>query len=272
MSEYSVSTETGIEHVVVGPDPGDRIVKPWPEALLFLHGLGGDWTNWLPQLDHFGRRHRCISWTMPGYGESEPIDPMNWSGLAAAAVRLLDRYAIGRATIVGLSMGGMVAQQFAVDHPDRVERMVLAGTSLSFGRPGSDFAEKYLAMRYGPLDAGQTPADLAPSIADGLLGSSPAEGARANAIASMSRITDPAYRRALECLVTWDFADQAKRIEVKAMCVAGDEDQTAPFSSAERLAKAIPWAELAKVEACGHLINLEQPEAFNQLVEYTIAR
>lgn len=257
-----------IEHDVRSPDNADDHTP----TLLFLHGIGGDSTNWAPQLERFSDTHRCISWTMPGYGESDPLQPMTWPALADAAAELLDEHRVGQATVVGLSMGGMVAQQFAADHADRLDRLVLVGTSPSFGRPGSDFAARYLASRYEPLDAGKTPADLAPAVVEGLIGTDPDPAATPNCIASMSRITADAYRRALECLVTWDFADELHRVAAPTLCVAGGEDRTAPVASLQRLADGINGATLEVIDSAGHLVNLEQPERFDAILSAFIER
>ncbi len=79
------------------------------EAVVFLHGIGGDAGCWQPQLDHFGKRRRAIAWDMPGYGRSALLDPMTFPALADALLRLLDSLKIERAHIVGHSVGGMVA-------------------------------------------------------------------------------------------------------------------------------------------------------------------
>lgn len=253
-----------IEHVAVGPRDRDG---DGAETIVFLHGIGGDWSNWQPQLDTFADRYRCISWTMPGYGDSTPVEPMTWPALAEAVASLLDEHSVEAASLVGLSMGGMVAQQFAVDHPDRLVDLVLVATSPSFGRPGrTDFAERYLASRYEPLDRGETPADLAPTIVDGLLGPDPHPDARENCIASMSRITSDAYRRALACLTTWTFDDQLARIAARTLVVAGADDTTAPVASARRLADGIAGARLEVIDGCGHLVNLERPTVFDRLL------
>lgn len=254
-----MSVADTIEHRVAGA--GDR-------TLLFMHGLGGDWTNWKPQLDTFGQEYRCVSWTMPGYGESVPLNPMTWSTLAEQAAALLAHYEADPAatTVIGLSMGGMVAQQLAVDYPDRLDQLVLVATSPSFGRPNSDFAEKYLKQRYDVLDAGKTPADLAPAIVEGLLGSAPHADAEANCLASMSRITSDGYRAALACLVTWAFDDQLHRISTPTLCIAGAEDRTAPVVSMERLRDGIAGSRLEVIEQAGHLVNLERPAEFNTLI------
>lgn len=237
------------------------------ETVLFLHGLGGDWTNWKPQLTELSAKRRCISWTMPGYGDSPPLKTLSWSALADSAVRLLDIAEVDAATIVGLSMGGYVAQQIAFDHPKRVERLVLVATSATFGRPGdASFKKEFLATRQAPLDEGKTPADLAPDVVEALLGSKPHRSARKNCERSMSRISPEAYRRALSTLVTWDGRKQLSKIQVPTLCVAGDEDTTAPVASLERLAASIGGARLEVIEKCGHLVNLEQPRAFNRVV------
>lgn len=235
-------------------------------TLVFLHGLGGDHTNWQPQFTAFADEHRCIAWTLPGYGASPPVPAMTWSNLSNALARVLDDVGVGRATVVGLSMGGYIAQQFAADYDDRVERVVLAATSSHFGRGSADFAESFLAARLAPLENGDTPADLAAEIIQGLLSDDAPESAAANATASMSKISAGAYREALRCLVTWNFTDYLHEISVPALCLAGAEDRTAPVAAVQALADGLPDARLAVIENCNHLMNLDRPDEFNQLV------
>lgn len=245
--------------------PEHTIAGSGPETIVFLHGLGGDWTNWQPQLDDFAETHRCISWTLPGYGDSPAIDPMTWSTLADAVVAILDSAGVDAAHVVGLSMGGYIAQQLALDHPSRVDRLVLVATSSAFGRPGDDsFKQQFLALRHEPLDQGKTPADLAPGVVTALLGPAPHADARANCERSMGRITSDAYRQALACLVTWNATDRLAEIGHRTLCIAGDSDSTAPVGSLKRLAEGVNNAELVVIEQCGHLINLERPDEFNQ--------
>lgn len=244
-----------------------RVVGDGPATILFLHGLGGDWSNHTPQLDEFGSDYRCVSWTMPGFGDSPALSALTWSALADSAVALLDAVGADSATVVGLSMGGYVAQQVALDHPDRVNGLVLIGTSSAFGRPGDDtFKTKFLAVRHAPLDEGKTPADLAQIVVDGLVGPDPHPDARTNCIASMTRISTDAYRQALACLVTWDVRDRLHEIDTPTLCIAGSDDKTAPVSSLERLAAAIDGATVEVIDQCGHLVNLERPAEFNSVL------
>ncbi len=100
---------------------------------VFLPGLGGTRASWGPQLHLLSGQYRCVALDMPGYRESEPIEPLTYPAIASRLVDLLDLLAIERATLVGLSFGGMHALHATLLHPERVERLVLADTSPAFG-------------------------------------------------------------------------------------------------------------------------------------------
>ena len=248
------------------PLPDYLVVGEGHSTLLFLHGLGGDHTNWLPQIADFAADYRCIAWTLPGYGISPAMDALTWPNLSDAVVRVLDDVGVNRATVVGLSMGGYIAQQFAADHDDRVDRLVLAATSSQFGRGSTSFAEKFLAARLKPLDDGLTPRDLAPKVVRGLLSDDAPKQAYVNAVASMSRISTDAYRETLRCLVTWNFTQYLEEITAPTLCLAGANDSTAPVAALKALADGLPDARLKVIDGCNHLMNLDRPDEFNRLV------
>ncbi len=248
------------------PLPQYRVVGEGDGALLFLHGLGGDHTNWEPQVAEFSASHRCVAWTLPGYGASPSMASLTWPKLSAMLVRLLDHIGLERVHVVGLSMGGYIAQQFAVDYPDRVDRLVLAGTSAQFGRGNASFIERFLAARLAPLDDGATPADFAAEVVTALLSANATSTAVANAVASMSKISADAYRSALACLVTWSLVDRLHEIQAPTLCIAAADDRTAPVAGLEELATGIPDARLEVIANCQHLMNLDRPDAFNHLL------
>lgn len=240
-------------------------------AILFLHGLGGDKNNWQPQVDALSSDYRCLAWTMPGYGESPPLAQMTWPDLASSAALVLDHAGVDSATIVGLSMGGYVAQQFAADHDDRVDALVLAATTAQFGRGSTSFAERFLAARLQPIDEGAVPADFAPTVVRGLLSDDAAQDTVATAVASMSQISADAYRAALRCLVTWNFIDRLDEITVPTLCLAGARDTTAPVEAVKALANGLPSALFVVIENCRHLLNLDRPGAFNKALREFLA-
>lgn len=240
-------------------------------ALLFLHGLGGDRDSFAPQLDHFAGRHECVSWTMPGYGDSDPLDDLTFPRLAEAACGLLDEHDIDQAVVVGQSLGGMVAQQMAIAHPDRLAGLVLVATTAAFGKPGSSFNDQFLAARLAPIEAGNTPADLAEEIVDSIVATGMSAEARAHAVASMSRIAPGPYARSIECLVTWDGRDRLGQVTAPTLCIAGGEDTNSPVRAMERLAASVPGASLEVIAGAGHLVNLERPDDFNAVLTTFLA-
>ena len=243
--------------------PAFRMVGDGPEAILYLHGIGGDRTSFDTQIGAFGPRFSHVAWDMPGYGDSAALPETTFPALAEAVIRLLDELGAHRVHLVGHSMGGMIAQELAATHQDRIASLVLSATSPAFGKPGGDWQQKFLAARLKPLDDGKTPADLAPAIVEALIGDAPnADGVRA-AIDSMSQITPEAYRAALTCLVGFDRRDSLGDITVPTLLVAGERDETAPPKVMQRMAESICGAQYVCLPGAGHLANLEQPGAFN---------
>jgi 3-oxoadipate enol-lactonase len=236
-------------------------------ALVFLHGIGGNRHSFDDQLPAFADRWQAIAWDMPGYGGSPlPQDGLSFPMMADALASLLDQLGIDRAGIVGHSMGGMVAQQFAVQHADRVNALVLSATSPAFGKPGGDWQKQFLAERLKPLDDGKTPADFAEKLVTGMF-ADPADAAGiARAATTMAALPAATYRAALECIVTFDRREQLPQIGCPTLCLAASEDTTAPPKVLERMAEKIPNAVYRCLPGLGHLANVEGAQAFNAAV------
>ena len=236
------------------------------EPLLFLHGVGGDSASWAPQIEAFSRAFRAIAWDMPGYGLSPALERMTFPALAAALLGLLDRLALERVHLVGHSMGGMVAQEFAAARPDRVASLVLSATSAAFGRPDGEFQRRFVAARLAPLDDGKTMADLADETVATMLGpDADAEGA-AIARRSMAAVPEATYRAAIACLTTFDRRDALAGYAMPVLVLAGETDSNAPAPMMETMASRIPDAAYVCLAGTGHLGNLENPAAFNEAV------
>jgi len=235
-------------------------------AVVFLHGIGGDATSWLPELEALSPRYRAIAWDMPGYGASPALPRMTFPALAAALKALLDSLDIHRAHLIGHSIGGMVAQEFAAAFPDRVASLVLYATSPAFGRPDGDWQQEFLEARLAPLDAGRTMAELAPSIVAGLVGDGADAKGIAWATAAMSRVPEDAYRSAMQCLVAFDRRDALPDLACPVLVLAGAQDDNAPARMMERMAARIPGARFEIIAGAGHLAHFERPAAFRAAV------
>lgn len=233
------------------------------EVVLFLHGVGGDCRSWAPQLESFSKDYCAAAWDMPGYGTSTPLSDMTFPALAEALLRLIDDRGWARVHLVGHSMGGMVAQEFAVRHQDRLATLVLSATSPAFGNPDGDFQKQFVADRLAPLDDGQTMKDLAQGLVDGFMGDRAVPGALDAAIRCMENVPAETYRAAIHCLVTFEQRANLPLLKVPTIVLAGSEDRNAPAPMMERMAGKIPGAKYICLDGLGHLANLERPEEFD---------
>ena len=231
-------------------------------AVVFLHGIGGDADSWLPELEALADRCRAIAWDMPGYCDSPALPEMTFPALAGALRDLLDELDIGRAHLVGHSIGGMVALEFAARFSGRVASLTLYATSPAFGKPDGDWQREFLKARLAPLDAGKRMAELAPSIVESLVGDDPDPEGIGRATAAMSRVPEAAYRAAMQCLVAFDRRDALPGIAVPTLVLAGEKDDNAPAAMMERMAAKIPGARFQVIPDAGHLAHFEQPAAF----------
>src|SRR5271166_923373 len=112
--------------VTVSGHPVNTIELGTGPAILFVHGLSGCWPNWLEQLSPFSATNRVIAVDLPGFGHSpEQAGGISMERYADLLAELLGRLGVERATVVGNSMGGLIACELAASHPDRVERLVL---------------------------------------------------------------------------------------------------------------------------------------------------
>jgi 3-oxoadipate enol-lactonase len=236
-------------------------------TVLMLHGIGGGHLAFAPQVETLATSgYRAVAWDMPGYGHSAPIEPYTFKGLAQSCVQLIETLKCDKVSLVGHSMGGMVAQEVVARRPDLVSRLVLCGTSPSFGKPDGDWQREFIAQRTAPLDAGKSMADLAETLVPQMVGpGSLPEGVRL-ATHCMSLVPAATYRRALECIVTFDRRSMLGHIGVPTLLIAGEQDRNAPPAVMKKMAAAIPGSTYIEMKGIGHLQNLEAPEEFDSLL------
>jgi len=222
--------------------------------VVFLHGIGGHRAHWAAQVEFFSNKFKAAAPDARGYGDSDDYDgPLQFEDFSADVVRVLDLLKDDKAHIVGLSMGGRVARNFALKHPDRVHTLTLANTSPGFDALSSEEVERFVEERR----------NRRPDSADRLLGSRAHPDAHRALEASFKALRRPSYLKTLEASVSQDRAAPLEDIAVPTLVITGDEDPVYPPSLAQDMARRIPGAELAVLQGCGHLSNLEQPERFN---------
>ena len=236
-------------------------------TVLMLHGIGGGHLAFAPQVEALASSgYRAVAWDMPGYGHSAPIEPYTFKGLAQSCIRLIESLQCGAVTLLGHSMGGMVAQEVIARRPELVDKLVLAGTSPSFGKPDGDWQQQFISQRTAPLDAGKSMADLAEILVPQMVGpGSLPEGVRL-ATVCMGQVNPATYRRALEALVTFDRRANLGHIVVPTLLLAGEHDKNAPPAVMKKMAAAIPGSTYLELHGIGHLQNLEAPDEFDGLL------
>jgi 3-oxoadipate enol-lactonase len=240
-------------------------------TVLMLHGIGGGHLAFAPQVETLASAgYRAVAWDMPGYGHSAPIEPYTFKGLAESCIRLIEALLAsderGGLVLLGHSMGGMVAQEVVARRPDLVRQLILCGTSPSFGKPEGDWQQDFIRQRTAPLDAGQTMAEMAEVLVPQMIGpGSLPEGVRL-AVHCMGQVNPSTYRRALECIVTFDRRANLGHIHAPTLLLAGEHDKNAPPAVMQKMARAILGSTYLEMKGVGHLMNLEAPEEFDQLV------
>lgn len=233
--------------------------------VLFMHGIGGNRTNWTAQIEAVGSSFHAVAWDARGYGESEDYEgPLDFGDFARDAVRVLDRFEVERAHLVGLSMGGRIAQDFHVRFPDRVATLVLCDTMSDFARsmPPEKRAE-FIRLRQAPLKAGKEPRDIADALVDSLVGPEADETARRQLWDSIAALHKDSYLKTIEASLGFDRSGEVERIAVPTLLLYGEHDRLTPPGVGQALHSRIAGSEFAVIGNAGHLSNIEQPEAFN---------
>lgn len=241
----------------------DHIEKGKGEVVLFLHGVGGGAYSWMPQINSFSMNYVAAAWNMPGYGKSPLFGPMSFPALADSLEALLDDRGWEKVHLVGHSMGGMVAQEFAVDRQDRLLSLTLSATSPAFGKPDGDFQKKFVEARLAPLANGKTMTDLATELVETMMSPDADPNGRQLAHDCMADVSAETYRAAVECIVTFEQRANLPKIAVPTLVLAGETDTNAPAPMMEKMAAKIPGARYVCLPELGHLANLEDPQAFD---------
>ncbi len=236
-------------------------------TIILLHGIGGD--IWGPVLPAFASSE-ILAWDLPGYGGAPMLPEITFPAMAAALRDRLDADCIPRIDLIGHSIGGMLAQEFALAYPARVRSLVLYATTPAFGGRDPAFAEQFLAERLAPLETGGGMAELAAEM-PGMLGPHAPDGAAGTAVAAMAAVPQDAYRAMVACLTTFDRRADTARIAPPTLLITGDRDPLAPPRIMERMRDAIRGSRLVVLPDAGHLAHLEQPAAFGAAVKGFLA-
>jgi 3-oxoadipate enol-lactonase len=239
--------------------------------LLFCNGSGSTMTDARPILDHLGEQFEVLAWDYRGFGDSVPLaQSYRMADIASDIVGLLELVGWSTCRVVGVSFGGMVAQELAVTYPDRVERLALACTSAG-GEGGASYPlQKLLELPFEErAAAGLSLADS--RWDDRWLESHPGDRALAGILAARQQQTDPtsaaAHRAQLLARADHDVWDRLHAITCPTLVAYGRYDGIAPPENNSAIASRIPGAALRGYEG-GHMFLFQTPDAMPELVTF----
>ena len=238
------------------------------EAVLFLHGIGGNRTNWRDQLPVFAADHHAVAWDARGYGLSDDYDgPLDFGDFAHDIVRLLDHLGVDSAHIVGLSMGGRIALDFLARYPDRASSLTLSGTRASFAQRTDAEREEFLRLRKKPLvEDGKEPRDIAPTVARSLMGRRSTSTHFDQLVESIAALHKESYVKTIEASTYYDRSAALEAIRVPTLLVYGGDDRLNRPELGREIAGQIEGSRFVEIPDAGHLCNIEAPEEFNDAV------
>lgn len=246
---------------------------------LFLHGIGGNRTNWHDQLSAAAPYCQAASLDLRGYGQSTlGADQSTIDGYCEDILRIMDVMDVDQLILCGLSYGAWIATSFAMRHPDKLAALVVSGGCTGMSEAGADERDAFRLSREVPMSEGQTPADFAPSVVEVIAGPSASDKDRAALRESMETIPTTTYADALRCftnpLERFDFA----KLDMPVLLMTGEFDKLAtPLeikNVAERIfdASARPDVRFEVIKGAGHVCNLERPDSYNHYLTDFIAR
>jgi 3-oxoadipate enol-lactonase len=234
------------------------------ELLVFMHGIGGNKRNWVDNLPAFAKHWHAVAWDARGYGESDDYEgPLTFTDFSHDLARVLDHFGARKAHIVGLSMGGRIAQDFAALYPDRLLTLTLCDTSGGFSQFSDEKRREFIRLRQEPLLKGGEPKDIAVPVAKTLIGPKSSKEAFDALVDSMSRLHKQSYIKTIEASGMAGSHGKHADIRVPTHVIVGAEDKLTTPDMCRQLADAIPGARLTVIPDAGHLVNIEQPEQFN---------
>jgi 3-oxoadipate enol-lactonase len=234
-------------------------------VLVLAGSLGTDRSMWDPQVAPLASRFRVVRYDLRGHGES-PVPPAPYSvaDLGEDLLALLDRLEIERASLCGLSIGGMTSMWVAARAPERVERMVLCSTTAWFGSAASAaYAERAAIVRERGLE------ELADSVVARWFTAKFREAER-DVVARMRRIlvaTPPeGYAGCCEAIAAMDLRPELSSISVPTLVVAAEDDPATPPQHGRAVADGIAGAAFTVVPSAAHLASIERAELVTTLL------
>jgi pimeloyl-ACP methyl ester carboxylesterase len=258
---------TPVNHVDLGAGDGEPIV--------FVHGLGGQWQNWLENLPRAALERRVIALDLPGFGLTPmPGDEITIPGYGRCVDALCEKLDLGRVDIVGNSMGGYIAAEVAIQFPQRIDQLLLVSAA---GITSADIARRPI------YTAGRIATALATHLAAQHRAIASRPKTRHVALELVARHPSllradltyeaffkgagkPGFEAALRANLEYDFRDRLPDIRQPTLIVWGEKDSIIPVRDAQEFERLIPDSRKVVMKDTGHIPMAERPGTFNNVM------
>lgn len=240
--------------------------RPGAPLVVFCNSLGTDHRSWDLQVEALASSFRILRFDTRGHGQSGvPAGPYTTADMAGDLSALLDALKVsGPAALIGLSLGGMVAMDFAARWPERLSSLILCATAASMAGAGALWDRRIDAARKGGM-ASFVDETLGRWFTDGFAERHPK---RYRAIRRQIESTPvEGYISAVAAVRDVELTDVVQTIHVPTFLVAADEDPATPAAGMKKLSEAIPGKRMFRVIGpARHMLNVEQPGQFNEFL------
>lgn len=232
--------------------------------VVLIHGLGDDGTAWGAQLPALGSGFRVLTLDLRGHGRSsKDANDHSIATMAADVLAVADEVGMDRAHVVGMSLGGGVAFEVAVQRPDFVTSLVIVNSTPT-ARVGGLVGRAALGVRQ-LMARMMTPAKAAPTVAGRLFPDPDQEELREEYTQRLADNDPDAYRASLNALVAFDRGEASRALTMPTLFVHSEHDYT-PLKWRQPFVDAMPDATLVQIDGAHHAVPIEKPDAFNRVL------
>ncbi len=246
------------------------------DPIVYVHGLGGQWQNWLENIPRFAQQRRVVALDLPGFGASEmPEEKITIGYYGRVVAELMDRLELGPSVVVGNSMGGYVSAELAIQRRELVERLMLVSAA---GVSQMDVSKRPVIAAAKAIALGTT-MDVArlravsrrPVLRHAVLAFVARHPAGLKADLAfegfMSGTGRPGFEPALRANLEYDFRDRLPDIGCPVLIVWGEKDMIIPVRDADKFVELIDGSRKVVMEDTGHISMAERPVTFNDHLE-----
>ncbi len=241
------------------------------QPIVFIHGAAGSHDNWYPQVEYFSERYQILVYDIRGHGQSAGSERKYSCNLFANDLNvLLNKLELSQPIICGLSLGGMIAQEFAVNFPSTLTGLVLADTAVASALTFSDKLQKlfFPASLVKMYIKRKDPEDYA-RWSFGYFDMK--EDVREYLIQEQLRMNQGEFLKLIDAIYGFKLLDLTK-IKVPTLVILGEHERKAVFPHADKMIEEIEKSEKVIIADAGHASNLENPEEFNRALEVFLSK